>query len=216
MSKEKITLIKDIKTNIKGKTLEEIYKYLDELEQNTLKKTKLRILLDMDSVLADDIGYAISLYNDKYGTNLNKEDVTDWNIDNFVPIPNTSILSFYHTGDFFIHLTPIKDSQKFVQKLIEDGHEIFVITASPKSGILEKMEWLRIYFPWIPVENFISSSQKYVVSGDVMLDDAYHNLKKANVTYPILMDAPWNKDNTLYNKVFSWEEFYEFIQSIVA
>lgn len=180
---------------------------------------KLQIILDSDEVIVENIGKVLSLYNAEYGTDLKREQIENWDLSVFQK-EGTDILKYFNMPGFFRDLPQLKDSKKYVQKLIEDGHNVVIATASPKNGILDKIEFYQEHFPFIPFENIIAISRKDLLRGDIMLDDAPHNLEKSQCKYPVIFDNLWNQNTEKMpflkplKRVSSWEEFYDFVCEI--
>lgn len=173
----------------------------------------MRILIDMDEVLADTLGYAIEMCNNEHGTNVRAKDLVEWDIAKCVPEGQCIVDYFYEEG-FFRDLPLVEGAQKYMYKLHKDGHELLVVTASPPNGVPDKAEWLEEHFPWFDMSNFVPAIRKDIIYGDIMFDDGVHNLETANVQYPILMDAPHNKHDMRFERVSSWKAFYECVRRI--
>lgn len=223
MSKKTYKIYKEFKDEIKRNLQTDKNKMISYQDLNTLMEEietkhrinpKLRILVDMDGVMAQDLKYAIKLYNEEYSADITMRDLKGWDIDNYVP-EGTSILKYFYQPGFFNKLEPMPNSRRILKKLFDEGHEIIIATASPDVGVYDKISFLKQYYPWLPEENFVSIKKKYLLHADVILDDAAHNLESASVTYPIMFYAYHNKDNHDFIKVYDWKEFYNFIQKIV-
>lgn len=174
---------------------------------------KLKIILDVDDTIADTTKYLLNRANKEYGTNIVKEDIYDWNLD--IVFPDINLRKFFNEEGFFFNLKPYEDAIYYTKKLIEEGHEIIITTASPMNGFKDKALWLQKYFPHIPEKNLILAWRKECVYGDVMLDDGLHNITSSICDYPIIYDQPWNrKVQGDYKRVYNWKEFYDLIQSI--
>lgn len=223
-AKVKCSVYKDLKSKIqeqlkidKSKTIsfEDLETLLINIENKHNTNNKLRILVDMDGVLVQDLKYAIKLYNKEYGANLKINDFKGWDIENYVP-EGTSILRYFYETGFFDKLEPMPHSKRILKKLFDEGHEIIIATASPPIGVFDKSLSLKKHFPWLPESNFVPITKKHLLCADVILDDAIHNLVNANVEYPVMFYAHHNKDNHDFYKVNNWLEFYDFIQEIVT
>lgn len=110
---------------------------------------------------------------------------------------------------------PIKGSVKYIQKLIDDGHEVYIVTSAHYKSVVHKVEKVLLkHFPYIPWERVIITSKKQMIKGDVLIDDAVHNLVNGDY-HKFLMNAPHNQsydekaDGMV--RVSSWEEIYELI-----
>lgn len=175
---------------------------------------KLQIILDQDGVLADTQSELIKRYNAEYGLKYTCDDITEWDL-NKIQQPNTDIQKYFLQRGFFRSLKPIKDAQEIISLLTLMGDELFVATASPIEGMVDKVLWIKKYFPFIPGKNIILINRKDMLCGDIILDDALHNLSPTKVKFPIIYDRPWNrKDGKHLIRVYNWFDFFEVVQQI--
>lgn len=180
---------------------------------------KLTILIDMDDTLEDLLGAWVSYLNSQYGTNVHKEDVRQWDIS--VAFPSLSKTQAYEPIllDDFWKTVKLKDGAvEIVQKLIDDGHRIYVVTASAYETLRTKMEDVLFrYFPFLSWGDVIIASCKQMIKGDILIDDGVHNLLGGEYT-GVLMDSPHNAD--FHNedvgivRVHSWGEIYKVVKEI--
>lgn len=174
---------------------------------------KLKIILDCDGVLADTIKKVLHLYNNEYNLNFKKEDIVAWDMTK-IQKPGTSLTKYFNQRGFFRDLDPMEDAQKYVKKLLEDGHEVFVATASPLEGLEDKLLWLRENFGFIPESNIVFIQRKDLLYGDIILDDALHNLENSQCEFKVVFDQPWNRDRREFLRVRNWEQFYKLVYFI--
>lgn len=176
---------------------------------------KLKIVLDCDGVLADTVEKVLALYNREYGLNFTKEDIVCWDMSR-VQKPGTSLTKYFSMNGFFRDLKVMDGAKEYARLLKEDGHELFVATASPVSGIADKMAWLSENFGFIPAKNIMFIERKDLICADVILDDGLHNLINSQCKHKVVFDQPWNR-NYVGNdivRVYSWAEFYDFVRRI--
>lgn len=172
-----------------------------------------KIILDVDDTIADTTGYLLKIANKDYGLNLKKEDVYDWDLD--IVFPDVNLREYFDRDGFFLNLTPYEDAIYYTKKLIEEGHEIVIATASPINGFKDKAVFLKKHFPHIPERNLILAWRKECIYGDIMLDDGLHNITTSICDIPVIFNQPWNQNtDSNYKRVSSWQEFYEFVQNI--
>ena len=105
-----------------------------------------------------------------------------------------------------------------LQKLIADGHEIYIVTASLYQTLPEKMdEVLFRYFPYISWDHVIVTHNKHLIHGDVLVDDGPHNLTGGSYR-KILFEAPHNRNvdesSIGAKRARTWEEVYELISAM--
>lgn len=181
----------------------------------------LTIILDSDGVLVNPISKLLKLYNEEYGESLTIEDIKDWDLTKFQR-KGTDILKYFKQPGFFRDLKLIEGADYYIKKLIDDGHNIIIATSSSKEGIIDKIDNIIENLPFIEEDRIIPISRKFLLAGDVMLDDAFHNLINTRCKYPVIFNWQWNetipdeyselKDRA--SRVNNWEEFYNLICEI--
>lgn len=182
-------------------------------QRKTLRKEnfKATILVDMDEVIADLIPEWFSLYNKLFNDNITIKIATEWDTAKIVkPECGTKIYELLKTPGLFRYLKPKPHSQEVIQRLIDNGFEIVIVSDSPmghshsefsveqfKFGnpTDDKRAWLQENFPMIPSKNVVFTSQKWRVYGDILIDDkpeTYEIFEQLNRKV-ILIDQPYNK-----------------------
>ena len=177
------------------------------------------ILVDADGVLENLTEVFPELINKKYGTDVKYEDITEWGFEKY--FPNLTYEEVYSTEfdpELYERTKPKKDAPEILKKLIDDGHEIYVVTNTKYKAVELKMEKvMKKYFPFLSWKNFIITSNKQMIKGDVLIDDGVHNLIGGDYA-KILFEAPWNRDfDTEANGMFrakNWEEIYNIINTM--
>lgn len=181
---------------------------------------KLTILIDMDDTIENLIVCWIKTLNEKYGTTVKYSDVICWDMTEIFPtLTREQIFAPLFNENFWDNVQPIDGSIEFIQKLIDDGHDIYIVTNSHYDTIKPKMEKvLHKYFPFISWRNVIITSNKQMINGDILIDDAIHNLTGGEYI-KFLMDAPhnhsFNAEENGITRVHSWKEIYDLINNII-
>lgn len=179
----------------------------------------MRILVDMDDTLEHLSDAWIKCLNEKYGFDVKREDIDNWDIASFFPeLDRKQVFEPIHTDDFWMTVEPFEGAAEVLQKLIEDGHDIYVVTASHYKGLKGKLEnALFRFYPFIKRKNVIVSYFKQMIDGDILIDDGVHNLIGGNYE-KILMDAPYNRDFDAeangITRVKDWKEVYDAVKTI--
>ena len=122
------------------------------------------------------------------------------------------------------YFKPIKDSSKYVKKLKKLGHEIYIISGRDNEEYSNPYEmtinWLNKYkipYDKIILTNGYEYQQKADVCKelgiDIMIDDSINVCTKciASNIECILFETAFNKNETRFNRLSSWEEIYNFI-----
>lgn len=170
----------------------------------------MTIFIDMDDVLADTYGKHIELYNHEYSQKLTLEHVNGGEVWQNVPEEHQeSIHRHVHEKGFFRHLNPIHDSIEVVKELSEK-HEVYIASAAMQfpNSLLEKSEWLDEHMPFIDWQHRILCGHKYILRGDLLIDDRAYNLEKF-VGDTILFTSPHNRHVKGYDRVFDWKTIGE-------
>lgn len=176
----------------------------------------MKIAFDADGVLVDLMSIWTKCLNEHFGTNVQPEDVVDWDIQLAFPtLTNNQIYAPFNHDEFWNDLQPIAGAQECVRKLKEDGHEVYIVTASGLKTIYAKTRRLRKLFPEIDRKHIIICHDKSMILADVLIDDKPDNLINGQFK-KILFDAPHNrgfaaKDHNVF-RADNHEDVYEAIE----
>ena len=177
----------------------------------------MRILVDMDGVLADWEAKFLSTWRERHPEK------------HYVPIEERSsfyvtenyprewreiVRSIYVAPGFYRTLEPIEGGVEAIREMLELGHEVFVCT-SPLSDyrncVLEKYEWVEQFLgdDWIP--RLILTKDKTLVKGDILIDD---NPRPRGAETPdwehVIYDQPYNRSITHLRRI-TWANWREVI-----
>lgn len=181
------------------------------------------ILLDMDDVLADFNQGWLDAYNEDYKDTLVKEDLIDWDITKFMKNPAKKLVSYYLCHKhLYLKLVPKPHAKEVIQRWIDKGYTIMVVTDSPMSSFDgyfhsnptdEKKMWLKEHFPMISASNFITTSQKWFVYGDVLVDDRPTTIEKFEELGRkiIAFDMPYNRTTNATYRCKDWLDLERII-----
>lgn len=175
------------------------------------KNFKGTLLFDMDGILVDSLTDWLSEYNMMYNDNLKKENIKDWDISLFVKKEcGKKIFDILKKPGFYRYPKPMEHSQEVIQRLVDKGFEIVIVSDSPPGDAEcdrrldstktsnpadDKRKWLQEYFPMIPKDNVVFTAQKWRVIGDILIDDkpsTFEKFKEENREI-ILMTYAYNK-----------------------
>lgn len=175
----------------------------------------LRILIDADDVAETLVAGWVKALNRKYGTTATIDDVTDWDVSKTFPtLTKEQVYSVLQEDELWANLTPMPGAQEYMQKLHDEGHEIYIVTATDFRTCRVKMLRILELFPFLDAEHVIIAHNKQMVRGDVLIDDGPHNLVNGQY-FRILFDRPHNRgiDEKKYGmyRATSWEEAYQLI-----
>ena len=181
---------------------------------------ELSVLLDMDDVLCDLTGPWMDLLNKRHGTTIKKEDLTVWHIGRALPIKFPSLTSseIYAPLDepgLFRNLPMMPGAKQTLETMKNRGWKIAIVTSLPVEKhhpgqvVQEKIEWIGEHLSGVVEErDVIITHRKDLVRGDILVDDAPHNLE----TFPgktIAFDRPWNRNVVVSGRVSHWNQMIE-------
>ena len=137
----------------------------------------------------------------------------------------------YLDGTLYTDISPMKQAQAFIRRIVDLGHEPFVVTANllgvnhtALRGYFYEghnlragqfmLQFLWEYYPEIPPENIMITSNKKMVKGDVLIDDNPNCLREGAYRR-VLIDKPYNRDiDDDYFQIYrakSWDDVERFV-----
>jgi 5'(3')-deoxyribonucleotidase len=176
---------------------------------------KLRILVDVDEVLNNLLDCWVDYLNKQYNANANAQDLKVWNLQGIFPeLTEEEVNRPLYDDVLWQSLSPRPGSTEYLKRMIDDGHDVLIVTASVYQTLPAKMDWLFVHYPYLSWDNVILTRRKQLIRADVLIDDGIHNLEGGNY-FKILFDCPNNrhydaKKNGMI-RVYSLKEAYEAI-----
>lgn len=172
------------------------------------------LLIDMDSVICDLMTEWHGRYNRDYDDNLSVEDLKCWNSEKYVKAEcGKKIYDYLDEPGLFLKLEPLPGAIDALQRLNE-RYEIFIVTTSRTYAFTDKEKWVEKHLPFIGKRNLIFTHRKDMIRGDILFDDAPHNLTAFQKTgrVALAMDYPYNRDVDV-PRVKSWNEFEGWLEA---
>ncbi|MBP5225131.1 MAG: NUDIX domain-containing protein [Lachnospiraceae bacterium] len=179
----------------------------------------LTILIDMDDTIEQLLEAWIRCTNERYGRHSTVEDVKSWNVTEAFPgLTKREVYGIPDEPGFWGKVEPVPGAVEGVRKLIEEGHEVYIVTATQYESLAEKMSDLLFkYFPFIEWDHVIITKRKQMIRGDVLIDDGPHNLEGGDYE-KILVDAPHNRtydaEANGMIRVHGWDEILKAVDDI--
>lgn len=155
---------------------------------------KLTILVDMDDTITHLLEAWVTHLNERHGTSVKVDSIREWDIHKAFPMLTGDDVYAPLTEDgFWKEVRPMSGAREILLWAKEQGHKVYIVTASAYQTLPEKMENVLFkYFPFISWDDVIVTSNKQMIRGDILFDDAPHNLEGGHFV-KILMDAPHNQ-----------------------
>lgn len=173
-------------------------------------KTKKRIAIDMDNVMADVVSQFIIWYERETGHLMKVEDMVGINETAAFPDPKLARGFLYQPG--FFRNPPVMEDCVEVMKKLNEQYEVYIVSAAMEfpNSLGEKYEWLQEHFPFITWHQFVLCGSKAVIKADYMIDDHLKNLDFFDGE-KLLFTAPHNAHITRYTRVNNWKEVAELL-----
>lgn len=177
--------------------------------------TKLTILFDADDVAENLLTCWLNALNIKYGTSCTEEDVTDWNVSlSFPSLTRDQVYAVLQDDQLWKSLAPVPGAEQCLKQLHDEGHELYMVTATDYRTCKEKVSRILELFPWLDQEHIIVAHKKQMVCGDVLIDDNPQNLI-GGPYFRVLFDKPHNRNfeerkHGIY-RANDWDQVYRLI-----
>ena len=152
------------------------------------------IAVDFDNILNNLTEKVLEIYNAQSSKSIQMADLTSYNFYDCLPKEDADgIVKLFKNKTMWDALSPIDGSRKGLQKLIDDGHRVYIVTATATENWPWKISWLKKYFPFFNTENVVRLMDKSLFKCDIMIEDSYEQLIKNKLCHKIILDYPWNR-----------------------
>ena len=177
------------------------------------------IMCDIDEILNDLVPKTLATYNTQSGKNIQMSDLTayKWN-ECLSEEDSNGMMALLDNKELWDSLEPLSDSQWGLKTLVNQGHNVYLATATHHNNFAWKVEWIEKYFPFIDTRNIICIRNKGLLKCDVMIDDCLANLT-SNICERIVLDYPWNRSASkdyAYNiyRAHNWVDIVNIVNEI--
>ena len=168
----------------------------------------------MDDTIENFCEALVYELNRRNGTNVAPEEIDCWDLTSKFPgLTEDEVFAPAFYEDFWETVKPIDGAVEGVKKLMDDGHEVYIVTAShPETIALKTRCVLKRYFPFVKTRQIVVTSNKSIIRGDILIDDAAQNFE-GWPNLGIILDAPHNRsfDEAAHGIVRAkdWKEIYK-------
>ena len=184
---------------------------------NYLKENKIQsklgrkpiIFIDQDDVLAKHNEKVVKEMNRIHGTNFTMADITEWDL---ISILGEECKDIMFKPEFFEKLEPMENAIENLKVLNESGlFDIYIASAAHPSACHFKYKWFKEHMPFLEKKQLIFISHKFLLNGDLLFDDAPHNITAFKSGEVVIFDKPYNRYLTNFDRVKDWNEFSEYL-----
>ena len=172
----------------------------------------MKILCDIDDTILDLISVWLEVYNADYNDNLTKDDLTDWNIAEFVkPECGTKIFNYLDDPnlDLYYAIDPATNSLEVINALKKEKNR--VIYATRLDPFQRKYKWLLKHGFLTDTRDYVLAEDKQLIKSDIMIDDRWDYINNYNGIFGILMNQPHNKKYDYPLRAYNWGDIYHYI-----
>lgn len=119
-----------------------------------------------------------------------------WDVSTIVEC-RTDIYKLLRITEVYTNAAVVNNAIEGTKLIMDKGHTVYTVTSCEGiEAIAAKMSWIETHFPHIPAKNFIPLHDKYLLHGDVLIDDRIENHFHPHVRYRWLYNQPWNRTIT--------------------
>lgn len=179
----------------------------------------MTILIDFDDVLNNLCETWIQILNEKHNLLVKHTDIKEWDMTKAFPTLTTDELyAPLFTKELWGRIKPNNDAKEYLIKFINEGHKVYIVTAAHPYTISMKYNFIQKFYPFIDSKQIITTCNKQMIKGDVLIDDAPHNLIGGDYI-GILFSQPHNQSFDVQKhsniiRVNSWNEIEQQINSL--
>lgn len=173
------------------------------------------VVCDVDGVVADIMPAWLQRYNEDYGDNLTREQVTDWDIAKFVkPECGDKIFDFLADPRLYDTMQPVRDALKGLKALRNLTSKLYFATACTYGMTDAKARWMERHdvcgrgaFHGLP-NQLVVLRHKAQLRGHVLIDDGIHNVQEwiATGRPAILFKQDHNHNHSISGALFRYAE----------
>lgn len=176
----------------------------------------MRILVDMDDTIEGLLEAWTDFIYKEHGLHVDKDEIKEWDMRKAYPMLTAEqIYAPLFDERMWQDVKPFPDSVEYLQKLIEHGHDVVIVTASHYNNVGMKMRNVLLkHFPFIPYENVIIATRKQMILGDVLVDDSPRNLiggSYKGILFEAAHNREFNAEKYHMRRARTWSEVYDII-----
>lgn len=177
----------------------------------------MKIAVDIDGVLADQVGAVLRKIEENYGQKYSKSDVNcaRWSFGGRDIW--SEIAKLLTDPEYVMGLSVIEGSQTALKQLSK--HYVCVVTARRPETEKATKQWLSTHFPCLREYYYAKTGTKHTIPSDVLIDDFDLNIvefvKSNPGRYGILFMHPWSINETDIEKYADRVYFCREWQSVV-
>jgi len=177
------------------------------------------LCIDIDDTICNLQEVVVNLFNQRYGSHYTLNDFTEYDIMNILPTQDAMVMKdMYGEVGLYDKVKPIPGAQKALEKLINLGHQVYLVTDAIPKTYGEKVAFIKRFFPYIDEAHIVSMKHKHLFRCDVMIEDNFQTLLGGPNYHRICFNAPWNQSNKDWvygiHRCYNWDDVIAAINKI--
>lgn len=146
---------------------------------------KLTVLCDMDGIIVNLTQKWLNLYNKDHNDNLTIADIKEWELSKSVK-KGVKVNDYLYSPNFFLDVDAIEGALEGMKAIQKMGHHLVILSAPswPGNSASDKITWMRKHAPFVNKRDIILGHNKYLVKGDVLIDDSPTNIQAYRAHWP--------------------------------
>lgn len=177
------------------------------------------LCVDVDNVICNLQEVIVNTFNKRYGSNYTLNDFTEYDIMNVLPTQDGIVMrDMYGETGLYDKVKPLPGAQETLKKLMNSGHQIYLVTDAVPKTYGEKVAFIKRFFPFIDDAHIVCMRHKWMFKCDVMIEDNLSNLIAKPYYHRILINWPWNQSNKDYvydiDRCYNWDDVLAAINKI--
>jgi 5'(3')-deoxyribonucleotidase len=177
------------------------------------------VCVDVDDVLCNLQEVVVDIFNKRFGSRYTIEDFTEYDIMNVLPTQDAVVMKdIYGETGLYDKVKPLHGAQESLEKLVNLGHQVYLVTAAIPSTYGEKVAFIKRFFPYIDDGHIICMKHKWMFKCDIMIEDNLQTLLAKPYYHRVCFDRPWNRavSDWTYDirRCKNWNEIVEVVNKI--
>lgn len=176
------------------------------------------ILVDMDDTICHLVKRCIYHHNTRWAEHpIAYENVVGWDMSK-IWHPECTEKDFFGVPGLYEELELFDEHVVEEMYKLHQDYDVNIVTAAWPEAVIGKWVWLQKHMPFIPHANFCVWKKKWLIQGDLLIDDAVHNLVPfAESGRPVIgLPHPWNQEvrDQVRFKYDGWKDMKKLVDSI--
>lgn len=177
------------------------------------------ICVDIDDTICNLQDVVIDLFNKRYGSHYTIEDFKEYDVMNVLPTQDAIVMrDMYGESGLYDKVKPIVGAQDALEKLINLGHQVYLVTAAIPKTYGEKVAFINRFFPYIDESHIVCMKHKWMFKCDIMIEDNMQTLLAKPYYHRICFDRPWNRQANDWtydiHRCYNWNEIMAIVNEI--